>query len=108
MSGADWLAGGLGLAFAGAGAANIMGIGSVKEDFRHWGYPAGFYRVTGMIELAGALLLLYPVTRTAAALLLGATMVAALATLMRHRAAIGHMIPAALLVVGLIILLAIG
>ena len=108
MSAADWLAGGLTVAFAGAGVANALGVGSVRDDFRRWGYPDGFHRLTGAIEIIGSLLLLHPTSRTAGALMLGATMAAALATLIQHRASIGHLAPAAVLAIGLLWLLAIG
>lgn len=101
MSAAAWLAGAVALAFAGAGVANLAGTGSVKADFAWWGYPAGFHRVAGACELAGAALLLHPATRQAGSLLLGGVMVAALATLARHRAGWGHIAPAGVLAAGL-------
>lgn len=108
MSAAGWLAVGLALAFAGAGAANLAGAGTIREDFWRWGYPAGFHRVTGAIEIIGAALLLPEATRDAGLLLLGFTMVAALATLLRHRAGLRHIAPAAALGLGLLILFLIG
>jgi len=42
------------LAFAGAGIANAVGLGGVRQSFRTWGYPPGWIWVTGGIEIAGA------------------------------------------------------
>jgi uncharacterized membrane protein YphA (DoxX/SURF4 family) len=108
MTTADWLAGGLALAFAGAGIANFLGVGSVREDFRRWGYPAGFHRITGAIELVCAGLLLAPVTRIPAALVLSVTMVAALGTLLRSRESAAHLVPAFVLSAGLVGLFVLG
>src|SRR4029077_11056091 len=50
-----------------------------------WGYPAGFHRVTGGIEVTAGLLLLIPATSRAGAI--GSVLIplAALMTLLRHR-----------------------
>lgn len=102
MSGTAWLAAALALAFAGAGAANLGGFASVRADFLRWGYPAGFHRLVGGAELAGAAMLLHPAARPAGAILLGVIMTAAVATLLRHRGGRGHLAAAALLALGLV------
>jgi hypothetical protein len=35
----------------GAGLVNFVGPGSVRDSFARWGYPAGFHRVTGGLEV---------------------------------------------------------
>jgi uncharacterized membrane protein YphA (DoxX/SURF4 family) len=52
----------LGLVMIGAGAVNFVGPQSVRDSFAHWGYPAGFHRVTGGLEVLAGLLLLVPAT----------------------------------------------
>lgn len=102
MTAATWLSAGLALAFAGAGLANLVGVGSIKEDFRRWGYPAGFHHVAGLIEIGGAILLLFPQTRLAGLVLLGCTIVAALATLIRRSESGAHIAAAATLTLGIL------
>lgn len=84
----------LALAFAGAGIANLVGIGSVRDDFRRWGYPSWFHHLTGGLELLGALMLLLPDLRTYALVLLSTVMVGAMITLVRHREGVAHIAPA--------------
>jgi uncharacterized membrane protein YphA (DoxX/SURF4 family) len=52
----------LGLVMVGAGAVNFVGPRSVRDSFARWGYPAGFHRVTGGLEVVAGLLLLVPAT----------------------------------------------
>lgn len=58
----------LGVAMIGAGAVNATGPASVVRSFKRWGYPPGFNRVTGALEIGSGLLLLYPPTARAGAL----------------------------------------
>jgi hypothetical protein len=46
-----WLPIALGIVMIGAGAVNFVAPGSVRDSFARWGYPAGFHRVTGGLEL---------------------------------------------------------
>ena len=48
---AFWLPIALGIVMIGAGAVNFVGLGSVRDSFARWGYPAGFHRVTGGLEV---------------------------------------------------------
>ncbi|WP_428374362.1 DoxX family protein [Lichenicoccus sp.] len=75
----------LGVAMVGAEAINFVGPGSVRESFGRWGYPAGFHRVTGALEITAGLLLLIPATSRAGAVGSTAILLAALMTLVRHR-----------------------
>jgi len=52
----------LGLVMVGHGWVTFAGPSSVRENFARWGYPAGFYRVIGGLEVVVGLLLLIPVT----------------------------------------------
>jgi uncharacterized membrane protein YphA (DoxX/SURF4 family) len=52
----------LGLVMVGVGAVNFVGPRSVRDSFARWGYPAGFHRVTGALEVMAGLLLLVPAT----------------------------------------------
>jgi hypothetical protein len=50
----------------GAGAFNFIGPRSIRNSFARWGYPPGFHRVTGGLEMTAGLLLLIPATRAGA------------------------------------------
>jgi membrane protein HdeD len=75
----------LGVVMIGAGVANFVGSASVRESFARWGYPAGFHRVTGGLEVAAGLLLLIPATSRFGAVGSAAILLAAVVTLIRHR-----------------------
>jgi hypothetical protein len=51
-----------------AGVVNFVGPRSVRDSFARWGYPAGFHRVTGGLEVTAGLLLLIPATGRAGAI----------------------------------------
>lgn len=82
---AVWLPIALGIVMIGAGAVNFVGPGSVRDSFARWGYPAGFHRVTGGLEVIAGLLLLIPATSHAGAIGSTAILLAAVVTLIRHR-----------------------
>jgi membrane protein HdeD len=85
---AAWLPIALGVVMIGAGAVNFVGLGSVRDSFARWGYPAGFHRVTGGLEVTAGLLLLIPATSRAGAIGSVAILLAAVMTVMtliRHR-----------------------
>jgi uncharacterized membrane protein YphA (DoxX/SURF4 family) len=75
----------LGVVMIGAGGVNFTGPASVRESFARWGYPAGFHRVTGGLEVSAGLLLLIPVTSRVGAIGSAKILLAAVATLLRHR-----------------------
>ena len=70
----------LALAFGAAGVFKLLGAQPMVEIFEHIGVGQWFRYVTGGVEIVGALLLLVPSTGLLGALLLGATMVCAVAT----------------------------
>ncbi len=77
-----WL---LAAAFAGAGLFNAIGTPATQTSFVRWGYPAWWFRLTGGLEIASAVLIAVPVTR-GVGLILGAVIVAAaVLTVLRHR-----------------------
>ena len=82
---AVWLPIALGVVMIGAGVVNFVAPGSVRDSFARWGYPAGFHRVTGGLEVIAGLLLLIPATSRAGAIGSAAILLAAVITLIRHR-----------------------
>ena len=44
----------LALAFLASGVSKIAGVQFHRENFRRWRYPEWFMRVTGLVELTGA------------------------------------------------------
>lgn len=75
----------LGVVMIGAGVANFVGSASVRQSFARWGYPSGFHRVTGGLEVAAGLLLLIPLTSRVGAIGSVIILLAAVATLIRFR-----------------------
>jgi len=45
----------LGLAFLGAGGSKLIGVQRMRDSFEEWRYPQWFMRVTGAVELIGAI-----------------------------------------------------
>jgi uncharacterized membrane protein YphA (DoxX/SURF4 family) len=66
--------------------------------FSGWGYPAWFLVAIGVLEIAGALALLWPKTASYAATLLGAIMTGALVTVLTHASRMGPTTPSVYLV----------
>ena len=58
----------LGAVMIGHGGVTCAGPPLVRENFARWGYPAGFYLVTGVLEVVVGLLLLIPMTSRAGAI----------------------------------------
>jgi uncharacterized membrane protein YphA (DoxX/SURF4 family) len=82
---AVWLPIALGVVMIGAGGVNFAGPSSVRESFARWGYPAGFHRVTGALEVVAGVLLLIPLTSRVGAIGSAFILLAAVATLIRFR-----------------------
>jgi uncharacterized membrane protein YphA (DoxX/SURF4 family) len=74
-----------GFAIGVAGLAKFYAAARWDRLFVSWGYPTWFSKVTGVIEIAGAVLLFVPSTSMYGAVILIATMLGALATLLTHR-----------------------
>ena len=70
----------LALAFGAAGAAKLAGVSQMVQVFDAVGFGQWFRIVTGVVELAGAVLLLVPATGFFGGVLLLATMVGAVGT----------------------------
>lgn len=68
------------LAFGAAGASKLMAVPQMVEVFEKVGMGQWLRVLTGSIEIVGALLLAIPATGLLGALLLGGTMVGAVAT----------------------------
>ncbi|MCM3790817.1 DoxX family protein [Domibacillus indicus] len=79
----------LALMFLMAGFGKITGSKMHVEAFNHWGLPQWFRSVTGIVELAGAVLLIVgywvPISAMAGALLLGITSVGGILTHIRAK-----------------------
>lgn len=70
----------LALAFGAAGTAKLVGVPMMVQNFEQIGLGQWFRYVTGLVEIAGVLLLLVPRTGFWGGLLLGLTMLCAIAT----------------------------
>jgi len=70
----------LALAFGAAGVAKLAGVPQMVQVFDAIGFGQWFRIVTGVVELAGAVLLLVPATGFLGGVLLLATMVGAVGT----------------------------
>jgi hypothetical protein len=79
-------------AFTGAGLFNIIAAASQQESFVRWGYPAWWGRVTGVLELAVAVLIAIPASSSVGLMLGSIIMAAAAMTVLRHRA-FSHLAP---------------
>ncbi len=100
FKGIGWhvLAGALALLFVMSGGMKFTGAEEMVAKFAEWGYPGWFLYVVGVVEVGGALMLLFPKLRFFGGALLSVTMVGAAAT---HVAAgeYAQSIPAAVLFV---------
>ncbi len=66
-----------------AGGSKLKGTEEQIAGFAKLGYPVWFLYVTGIIEVVGGILLLIPKTAAIGVLLLGATMVGAVFSLLK-------------------------
>ena len=78
--------------FFGAGLVNAIGTPATQGNFTRWGYPRWWGRLTGALEMMGAVLIALPLTR-GVGLALGALIIAAaVLTVLRHRD-FSHLVP---------------
>lgn len=97
---ATWILSGLiALVMLMAGVSKLRGAEDQVKGFVAMGYPAWFLYVAGVIEVAGAILLLIPRTAAFGVLLLGATMLVATLSLLKIGDVAHAPIPLAFLVV---------
>ena len=81
-----------GVAFAAAGAANALASPARRESFVRWGYPTWWCRLTGVLEIAVAVLIAFPDTRIAGLYVGAIIMAAATLTILRQRE-FSHLVP---------------
>ena len=72
--------------FALAGVLQLCGFGPLRRAWLSWGYPARLYRVTGVLELVGAVLLAMPSTRPWGVALAAAVNFSTVVLLLKNRA----------------------
>ncbi len=90
----------LAILFLIAGVMNLFPSPELSADYARWGYPAWFSRVTGLLELLAALMLLLPAFRMKGILLGGMIAAAALCTLLLN-GELAHALAPLLLLAGL-------
>lgn len=81
-----------------SGINKLAGAEQMVTTFRRWGYPEGFYFLVGLVEVAGALLLLFPRTAALGATALIVVMIGAVITHLVYDDAVMALVPLALLV----------
>ncbi len=96
----------LAVAFLGAGGSKLAGRPPMPENFTRWGFPLWFMYLTGVIEVAAALLLLVPRTATLGGALVVGTMVGAALTHLKEGEGPQAVAPLILLVLGAVVALA--
>lgn len=84
-----WL---LGAGFCGAGLFNLIGTHATKANYIRWGYPRWWNILTGVLEVASAVLIVLPVTQPLGLALGAAIIVAAVLTILRHHE-YSHLVP---------------
>lgn len=78
--------------FSGAGIFNAIGTPATQAGFARWGYPRGWARVTGGLEMLSAILIAVPVSRGVGMALGALIIAAAILTVLRHRE-FAHLVP---------------
>ena len=78
--------------FFGAGLVNALGIAATQSNFDRWGYPRWWCRLTGGLEMAGAVLIALPASREVGLAVGVVIIAAAVLTVLRHRD-FSHLVP---------------
>ncbi|WP_205525747.1 DoxX family protein [Pyxidicoccus trucidator] len=94
------------VAFLGAGGSKLAGMPPMPENFARWGFPLWFMYLTGVMEVAAALLLLVPRTATLGGALVVGTMLGAVLTHLKAGEGSQAVAPLVLLVLGAVVALA--
>jgi hypothetical protein len=84
--------------FAAGAIVNLVAPGSIRDEYKRWGYPVGFRFVTAALEFAAAILMVIPSARSAGLILASLIMLAAIATLVRAKE-FSHAIPATIVLI---------
>jgi putative oxidoreductase len=99
----------VGLGFLLAGGPKFANTKQTQQQRDHLGIVPWFWRLTGGLEILGAIGLFvgiwYPLFAIAGGLLLGATMIGAFFTHVMHKDSFSHMLPAIVLFVLIVIIL---
>lgn len=82
---ANGLAWALAAFFVVGAIGNWIAPPTIRADYSRWGYPSWFHYFTAIMEMAAAVMLFMPDWRIAGAIVGTAVMLAALATVLRHR-----------------------
>lgn len=89
----------LAVAFLLTGSVKIAGVEMMIESFRNWGYSSTFMYLIGVLEIAGAVMLLLPHFRLYGATLISVLMIGA--TFTHVRAGEWVMVPAPIVMLAL-------
>src|SRR4051812_27583149 len=87
--------------FAVAGIVNLAAFGSVREVYRSWDIPAGFYRSLGAIEIVAAVTLAMPELRAWGIALAAPILFGSIVMLLNHRRYL-YAVPAVLIMAALV------
>ncbi|MBW9089787.1 DoxX family protein [Rhizobium wenxiniae] len=87
--------------FAGAGLFNAIGLAGQRQNFVRWGFPPWWHLLTGLLELATAVLVALPAFQTTG-LIVGAIIMAAAAATVVNCREFSHLCPIGVFVIGLV------
>lgn len=92
------------IAFVGAGVVKLIRIEFERSGFLRFGYPLWFMTLIGVVEIVGAMMMIFAVTRAVGALLNAAVMVGAVCSHLRAGDGFGMAMPAFVLLVLLLVI----
>ena len=85
------------------GIGNWLLPGNVRADYKRWGYPSWFHRVTAVLEIVSSVLLAVASVRIWGIALGSTVMLAAIATLLRHKEFRHALLPSTVLLLLLVL-----